>query len=150
MAAATFRPQHVRHADAAEISRHLFNDAHTTWAIFPNDKGKLAPVTAKQMFIGVSRKTESRFAYDAPYFDASSFVHSGPDSTRRLAAQLTRHERFTVTVSPADAELSARAMGVANVSAALALAAFAEYTGVAKIADALDPIVEEIRRTATN
>lgn len=139
----------IKQSDAREISQQLFNDAHTAWAIFPNEKGKLMPVTVKQMFAGASDAPQSSsFAYDAPYFDASSFVHSGPESTRRLAVQLKRERRFTMSLTPTDSELSARAMNVANVSLALALAAFAEYTGVTNLAFALDPILEHIRRTS--
>jgi hypothetical protein len=133
-------------ADADAIARELYKDAHTTWAMFENENGKLTAATVKDMFLGASDDPQgSSFAYDAPYFDASSYVHSGPESSRRLAAQLKRFDTFSVKVSPEDPELSTRAMSLANVSLALALAAFSEYTGIKVIATGLDGIVETIK-----
>jgi hypothetical protein len=53
----------IKDADADTISRALFKDAHTTWPIFENENGKLAPVTVKDMFFGTSDKPQDSCPY---------------------------------------------------------------------------------------
>jgi hypothetical protein len=135
------RVANLRDADVDTIATALFDDSHTTWAYFPNAKGKLAPVSAKEMFLGANdERPETVFAYDAVYFDTSAYVHSGPASLRAINDRLESSEIFIVPSENSPDELCERAMGVTIVALALALAALDEYAGLG-----IDSSVQDIR-----
>lgn len=120
------------HSDqAASISEEVFDDIHTTWAVFQNDKGKFVKTTAKEMFREANEQPEgsSSFAYDAPYFEGSAYVHSAPASAEAIVRALKPSRYFTLDVVPNDGLLRAQALMIANVAAVAALQALDSYCG---------------------